>query len=273
MRVLVLASLVLISCGGSVSPEAATVPDSGAISTETGQGTTTPGAGGAADGGAAGPAATCSRTSDRVDISIELGGRREDCTTRFESPEPFSFTGQVVATDVSSISVDQCHPAADCIPRVAVITAKAPGLNLTQVKKNTFVQIDARVSRSSFSCTTQLTVRAVAEWGGMKNPVEGAKTYLVASDGTFGNVGPLTVGRVPTGCFKATPPICGPGEADWFSLAFSAAGSGAAVTIPMGQTATFAAAGQTFTARNLRSYFEGLCDAYWDYAWWATSFE
>lgn len=273
MRVLAIASLALISCGGSVSPEAETVPDSGVISTtETGgaSGGATPGA---VDGGSSGAGSTCSRTSDRVDITVVGGGYKVDCSGSAFPLEPLSFTGQVVATDASSISVDQCHPAADCVPRVAVITARAPGLDLTRIKKNTFVHVDFEMYRS-WACTSRLIVKAVDEWGGMKNPVEGARVLLAASDGRFGSVPPFFVNRVATGCFKPKYEGCGsPSKPDWYNLTFSEGEHGTPTTIAMGQTAKFVAGGQTFTARNLRSFYEGLCDAYWDWAWWATSFE
>jgi hypothetical protein len=115
-----------------------------------------------------------------------------------------------------------------------------------------------------------LTIRSVAQWGGMKNPVDGEKTYLVASDGRYGSAHPFNVDLVKTNCFSGKS--CGSLDVDWYRLRFIAIGGGPPTELAMGQTGTFWAGGQTFNARNLRSFYEGMCDAYWDFAWWATSF-
>jgi len=277
MRALALVScLALSACGGSIAAEA---NPADAAATEVGNGGSDVAIGPVLDEGVppstteAGPATpACARTNDRIEIAVSGAGQDGKCLALGPGdtgPPERSFTGQIVSTDVALVKVDLCHPAADCISSIATITARAPGLDLRSMKKGSFVRVTASFEHP-WSCTSMLTIESVAEWGGMKNPVDGAKTYLVASDGRYGTARPFNVELVRTNCMSGK--TCGGLEADWYKLRFIAIGGGPPTVLGMGETGTFWAGGQTFAARNLRSFYEGLCDAYWDFAWYATSF-
>jgi len=266
MRAVLLSSLVLLSaCGGSVvsesTPDAATEAgadvaigppvDTGGVPTPTDAGPATP---------------ACVKTNDHIEIALAGEGRSFGCGV--VGSEKTGLTGAIVSVDTSLVKVDTCHPAADCIPSIVTVTAKAPGLDLRSMKKGSFVEVFAAFG-PAFPCTPMLTIRSVATWGGMKNPVDGEKTYLVAAEGRYGSAYPFNVDLVKTGCMSGMS--CSTLEVDWYKLRFIAVGGGPPATLGMGETGSFWAGGQTFVARNLRSFNEGACDAF-DFAWYATSF-
>jgi hypothetical protein len=214
----------------------------------------------------------CTRTGDRIEISAVGNGFDARCWKMGPDtgPPTTEFIGLISSTDVSSFVVDRCHPAADCVPMFVTVTAKAPGLDLRGLKKGSFVKVTTS-HKTFFGCTSRITVASVASWGGLKNPVDTEKTYLVASDGETGSAYPFNVDRINIGCIKG--PGCGGGiDVGYYQLRFTAIGGGMPVQLGMGETGSFWAGGQTFTGRNLRAFYDGACDAYWDFAWWATSF-
>jgi hypothetical protein len=125
----------------------------------------------------------------------------------------------------------------------------------------------------SWVCMQSIVVESAAEWGGLANPVDtGGHTYLVAADSTLETSSTsLTVGTIAQGCLPGVK-TCGATAmpADDYVLRFTTPtthvdahmGEEPAGPIPI-------TPGDGVFVRNLRSYQDGACDAYWNYAFWA----
>lgn len=255
-----------VACGSSVVPEAADgggdAPlaydadigiDTGTVVSETGADVPVVETG------------TCARTSDRLTISA-TGRNTLGCSLGpRDGGVPGPLTGQIVRVDATSFDLDTCPPTADCVPLVTTFKVSAPGLDLRALVDKSYVEV-TYTEQFFFGCTTSIVVRSVDAWTGVKNPADvGGKLYLAAGDGHDPTL-PFAVEKVRLHCLAEGTPSCG-GSAVPDHYAYRFAGT---TSVAMGETASFAAAGQTFTARNLRAFYLGDCDAYWDYAFWLT---
>ncbi|MBK7401838.1 MAG: hypothetical protein IPJ34_37700 [Myxococcales bacterium] len=257
---LLLTFLVLPACGSTVVPgEAAdggveAAADTGTVVSETGPDVP------AVETG------LCARTNDRLTI-VATGRHTLGCSigTR-DAGIPGPMTGQIVRVDATSFDLDTCPPTADCVPLITTFKVTAPGLDLRGMREKSYVEVTYTES-FFFGCSTSIVVRSVDTWTGVKNPADvGGKIYLAGGDGDDPTL-PFAIDKVRQHCLPEGTPTCG-GSAAPDHYAYRFAGT---ATIGMGETTTFTAAGQKFEARNLRAYYLGWCDEYWDYAFWLTS--
>jgi hypothetical protein len=244
MRVLSFIALALVGCGGVVT-EASNTTDSGVETrVERPEPETS--------------TSSCVRTADHVAISMS-GAITSTCDDPAGTPS--EITGQIVRTDETSFDLDMCSPAADCIPMIVTVEVKAPGLDLRALKQRSFVKVEHR-DQSFFGCHSSIVVTSLDSWAGEKNPADvGGLLYLAAGDGLDPTL-PFSVERVQTHCREDVETCGGSVPPDWYSYRF------AGTDVAMGNTATFTANGQTLRARNLRAFYEGGCDDYWDFAFW-----
>jgi hypothetical protein len=249
---------------GTTSPTGTTTPTGSPTSTVTGSPTgtaTTP------------PSPACvPRTNDHLEIEIS-GAITAACGVAKPGggapPTPTSFTGQIVKVGPDFIELDTCPPTADCIATYTTLRVRGAGLDLSTLPVSSLVKVTATFVQV-WGCESTVLVESLADWYGTKNPVDvGGRTYLVGAEGGTSVAGaPFSVGRVRTYCNKSETPSCGGTDVvDDYALQFN-------TTTPtlasMGGTVRFVTdAGQIFEARNLRSYYLGYCDEYWDYAFWA----
>ncbi|MGZ3422908.1 MAG: hypothetical protein ACXWUG_25950 [Polyangiales bacterium] len=251
MRFISFFAIALVGCGGVVT-EQATSSDAGddTVRIERPE----------PEGGTS----ACTRTSDGLTITL-TGRVNASCATASVDggTAPSELVGQIVRVDASSFDLDMCSPAADCVPLIETVQISGAGLDLRKLKQNSYVRVTYH-SQTFFGCHSSIAVESIDSWSGVKNPVDvGGRLYLAGGDGMDPTL-PFTVERIATGCFTSTSPSCGGGVApDWFSYRFAGTN-----VVTMGQTASFTANGQSFRARNLRAFYEGACDAYWDYAFW-----
>ena len=265
MRALSLLAVILVGCGGVVREAPATESDTGgtclddACGADTGIIERPP-----AETGTIEPTPACSRTSDRLSIALS-GAITASCATTSAvdgGGGAVTRTGQIVRVSAQSFDLDTCSPAADCIANITTITLDAPGLDLRSLKINSYVKVSYSFG-SFWGCQQSIVVESIDSWSGVKNPADvGGKIYVAGGDGAD-PILPFSIERVPTHCYDPTSGSCGGGVSpDWF--AYRIAGT----SIAMGTTASLSANGQELRARNLRAFYEGACDAYWDYAFW-----
>ncbi len=220
-----------------------------------------------ADGGGR----VCSRSNDHVDISM-TGSHTGTCSGTGPTPRgTTSFDGRVVAiVDDTTVQIDTCPPTADCVAIITTLSIKAPGLSLFgAVIKGSLVHVDVTFLRD-WTCTSSVVMTSLSDWDGEKNPVDvGGRLYVAAVDGMTSIPGvAFTVAEVSNGCLPGVPSCGGGRTPDLYALRFTS--STANTVVPMGETTYgFSAGSQPLQVRNLRSFYEGACDAYWDFAWWA----
>ena len=221
------------------------------------------------------PSPSCLRTNDHLDVVVSgaLAGSCDLAKPGGPPGAPLDFIGAIDAVGVDFIRIDTCPPTADCVASLTTVSVKAAGLNLSTLPVRSLVHVTASFFLS-WGCKTSIHVESVAEWDGTKNPVDiGGRTYLAGSEGSTSTAGaPFKIDLLATGC-GADPgtPACDPTPAVGdYAMTFTGAGpGGSAASIPMGSSARFEANGQVLEARNLRAYYLGYCDEYWDYAYWA----
>ncbi|GAC1353395.1 MAG: hypothetical protein NVSMB47_05500 [Polyangiales bacterium] len=223
---------------------------------------------------AAPPPATCTETHDQLALSVNGMGHADACPTGAASGMvEYDVTGALATIDAQSFQIDTCSPTADCTPMLVTFTLRAPGLDLRTLPKGSYVTAHLRFTHS-WACTSSIVLTSVADWYGVKNPVDGGgHTYFVASDGNLDAAGsPFKVERVALGC-KPGAPSCGGGAPDDYRLQFIAPSM--SLEVPMGETRfpIVLAPGETLTVRNLRSYVSGACDDSWNWAYWAVRSE
>lgn len=255
--------LLLSGCGSSVVPEASdSATDAPALEASVDTGTTPPDT---APDVPVSETGSCARTSDRVTISAK-GRTTLGCSLGpRDGGVPGPMTGQIVRVDATSFDLDTCPPTADCVPLITTFSVTAPGLDLRALVEKSYVEV-TYTEQFFFGCNTSIVVRSVDAWTGVKNPADvGGKLYLAAGDGADPKL-PFAIDKVRLHCLPEGTSTCG-GSAAPDHYAYQFAG---ATKIAMGETATFSAIGQTFSARNLRAFYLGYCDEYWDYAFWLT---
>jgi hypothetical protein len=259
--------LACASCGGSVDSDGA---NEGAAGGQGGSGGAVTGSGGAVTG--SGGSSACSRKESHFSAQIVagIGEQPPGCNTNEWATHTFAATGIVVASDSNKMQIDQCSPAADCVPLLTDVSWSAPQLDLT-VPVGAIVQVDYTVSPTWYACSQSLSIVNLASWDGFANPISSEPTtYLVAADGHYGTPtdSPVTITAVALGCQKAEIGGCGTATfpPDDYTLSF---------TTPEGSTliamGSIAAIGLDLVACNLRSYVTGYCDDYWNWGFWVQS--
>lgn len=179
----------------------------------------------------------------------------------------------------STVALDFCSPAADCIAMPGSLRLNAPGLNLgaspVGLRRGQFVRIRARATWS-WGCTMQVEVSNAPTWDGQPNPVRRDGALLVAAASGEASAlpdAPFGLSRRSIGCVSMGSD-CGGGRPELFALAFQGRCNTCEtdpdpVVVRQGRTATFGINGLTYVGTNLRSYNSGACDDYWNYAWTA----
>jgi hypothetical protein len=260
MRFIPFFALALVGCGGVVT-EQATHSDAGddALRIERPEPETGPEAETATEPETGTEPGMCTRTNDWLKITLGGSVNASCAILSADAGPPPDLAGQIVRVDASSFDLDMCSPAADCLPMIEHIEVSALGLDLRTLKLHSYVKVTYAVSML-WGCHPSIVVESLDSWSGVKNPVDvGGRIYLAGGDGMDPKL-PFAIERVKTGCFTPTS-SCG-GSPDWYAYSF------AGTKVRMGQTEAFTANGQSFRARNLRAFYEGACDAYWDYAFW-----
>lgn len=214
---------------------------------------------------------SCDQSHERLQLVVTDKGVDDSCSAAAAGmgSHPVDTIGTVVSDFVASmdgrVDVDTCPPWADCAPHVVSFRFhKTPDL---MINKGAYVHVTANLTRGSFSCTEAITIMNVRSWGSSTNPIDPNDRLLFAgADGGLGTDAPLSVSKVPTGCL--TGPSCGPDVVDDYQLKFSMKGApDAVVPMGLGKMRAIVVDGRTYYATNLRSYYDGTCDDYWNYAW------
>ena len=126
------------------------------------------------------PSPSCLRTNDSLGIVVS-GSFSGSCAAAKPGgppPAPLDFTGEIVAVGADFIQIDTCPPTADCAATLATVSVKAAGLDLSTLPVKSLVHVTASFTMS-WGCESSIHVESVAEWDGMKNPVDaGGLTYF-----------------------------------------------------------------------------------------------
>lgn len=185
--------------------------------------------------------------------------------------------GLVMESYPNGLIIDSCPPTMDCAaPMISEFYFDAPGLE-TWVPVGAFVRVIISVEMP-WGCEQRVVVRNQPQWDGVPNPVSmGRELYLAAADGTFATMQgmPFEIGVQGLGCYPGAPGCGGEPTDDYLFEFRSKSDPGAdALVLGMGQQAEWKLAGpdgsQYMTVRNLRSYASGMCDDYWNWAYWMT---
>jgi len=177
----------------------------------------------------------------------------------------------------STLALDFCSPAADCIPRRGTLRIEAPGFTLRAapagLRTGQFVQIRSRATWS-WGCTMQVEVSNAPTWDGEVNTVRQGSVLLAAAasgEGTALPEAPFEVTRRSIGCVMPGTD-CGGGRPEVFALSFQGHCRDCLrdpdpVVVTQGATGTLQVDDLTYAARNLLSFNSGACDDYWNYSW------
>jgi hypothetical protein len=246
------------------------------------------------DVGTDGPA-VCGRTFDRASIRVVPGdGTVWSCDPRTSvdggsdsatadggldahtadgstGPEPATtLRGTITGGDASSLVIDSCDGAQDCIRNAVRIEVNAPGLDLTTVPR---VRVEVKFQFHSFyTCQASLQIRTVDPADGSASSAPADRLLLSVVDGGLELPGsPYSAARVPLGCSIATENCVGPSPpgVDYYAFDFSmASDSASAMRVYMGQTDTWTTGGRSYKVRNLRSFQTCVFDDYWNWAYY-----
>jgi hypothetical protein len=225
----------------------------------------------------AGPDAfvACGKTHDRFElIATTYDGQTYTCGGQPTATGLRKLVGEVMKSATNAFTLDSCPPSADCVPMSSQFTFSAPGL-AAKIPLGAFVEVQIEVQHP-WGCEQRLMVRNLPIWDGLTNPVAtGRRLYLAASDGSphaFDDA-PFAIEKRALGCAPDAGPSCGE-TADDYALRFHPADhpEQPGVLVPMGSTWTWQPnlSGEmpAWSIRNLRSYVSGMCDDYWNWAWW-----
>jgi hypothetical protein len=223
-----------------------------------------------------------SSCGSRVDLPIDLAGSDADVSscsfvetggvsiqlleTGVIATENRSFRGAILEASADTITIDRCHPAADCIRDVAQL--RVSGTALSALPAGAFVSVDyENIPTPWIGFTQRVVVRSVTEWGGMSNPAKiGEAVLLAAADGVVearADV-PFTVKKESLAC----PPsdgACMYQKA--YAFRFTAGANSVAVT--MGSSAKLTLGTYSLFVRNHQAWDSKCTDDYWNWAWTA----
>ena len=274
----------LVACGGAIAPDPAGSGGTGTPPGPTTTATSTPTGGPTStsvpptppspppDSGGTPPSAACARTADRFVLTVDGLGHHDTCAGPEHAPLAYEVSGELVDVRADALVIDTCGPTADCgSTSLVTIGARAAGLDLSDlsiIRVRSLVRAQLTFNHY-FGCTSTIVVTSLAEWKGEKNPIDaGGVTYLVGADGGLSVPGaPFTVERVGHGCMPGAR-SCSLNAPDVYSLRF--VGWSDTQTLEMGEQRWFGPTpGQFLTIRNLRSFNDGVCDADFDWGFFA----
>jgi hypothetical protein len=181
-----------------------------------------------------------------------------------------NIVGEVVDSG-TPIVIDSCAPDASCSPMLNELLVDAPA-GFTDLVPGLFVEVRAFAHFEFGGCVTALVIRNVDSFGGVPNPWEsGQELWLAGAEGTLVtlDIAPFAVEAVPLGCYPDQEEGCS--VKDDFELRFFDRDlPDNDVVVHMGESeyAWPLEAGASFSPRNLRSYESGLCDDYWNWAYY-----
>ena len=216
----------------------------------------------------------CGETHDIVAVTIDSQfAPGPVCPDSGGSPNVvWQHTGRVVKSANNTFVMDTCPPNADCIQMFTTVTVKAEGLDLN-IPVGTLVDVREELNKVWMVCSTQLSIRNVANWGGEQNPVWSNDNgwWLLATDRTATppKESPLSVSVADIGCYLNTPGCGGAQAPGDYALLFDVGPGQPGVMVGMGQVEWIYNGIQDFMVRNQRSYQSGACDDYWNWSWWA----
>lgn len=180
-------------------------------------------------------------------------------------PYDWGRTGSVTSSTTNSFVIDECPPNSGCNPTLTTLTLEPATAIGLQVPIGAFVEVHLAKSIYCPYCgeVATLSVRNVATWSGVTNPVSGGDTwYLLFSEGS------LTSSEAPF-AVSSTAASCVPGDpGKLYRLVFSDPG-GASVELPQSEKTAANLGGRTWTLKNVRSFEYGGYDGPAPYAWWA----
>lgn len=264
--------LLLAACGGVVNEGPESTSGSGGGGGGTTTTTITTGSGGGTTttttttGG--GPGCYESNQAFTMDLAMPNGGTY-GCAT--DSAGTIEFEAQVVSGDSNGWTLDTCSPAADCIPQYAKLSVGAPDL-FAYLPTGTYVRVRVDV-QIPWGCSQMIEIDNISQWDGMPNPVMGGDfLWLAAADGAAQafDGAPFGIESIPLGCYPNEQPGCGKHED--YQLRFTDAQNAAnAVVVPMGQLGYLGTAAEYWSIKNLRSFETGMCDDYWNWAYWVSA--
>jgi hypothetical protein len=212
------------------------------------------------------PSPACGpRTKESAVISLSGSYTLDACRpmTKPSVPPP-AFDAAITGATSTTIDLDLCSPAADCVPRPLTIHVVASGLDLSRTRVRSYVHVELALADTPFYCTRALSITSIDAWDGVRNPADvGGRLYLAVADGNLGEklTLPFTITREATGCAVKSPG-CGGFPPDDYALRFGS------VRVPMGTYGYLTGGTQVLDVRNLRSFQESYCDAANDWAWW-----
>lgn len=272
MRTLVLASglglatcSVLAACNGTVTfgpgsgGHGNTTSTSTTTTTTVTTSSTTTGSGGAG---------SCYETHDSFDMRLAgPDGSSWGCGVAGSTQGEFVFQAAIVESNGNDYTLDACPPNADCMPSLYKLSISAPGL-YSYIPVGAYVQVSVHVYQP-WGCEHALQVKNLPSWGGLPNPYYADdRVWFIGADGsatTFGDT-PFTIGREGLGCYP-NQPGCGQTPDD-YRLVFD--GGDQALVLGMGEAGTLTLPTpfwQYFEVHNLRSFETGMCDDYWNWAY------
>ncbi len=177
----------------------------------------------------------------------------------------------------STVSLDFCSPAADCIAMPGTLRIQARGFTLgggpLALRPGQFLRIRSRV-QWSFACSMQVEVSNAPTWDGAPNPVRTDASLLAAASSGEGHAlpsAPFEVDRAHIGCAEPGP-TCSSDPRELYALSFQGHCNTCLrdpdpVIVRQGGDGLIEAGGHRYTATNLESYSSGYCDDYWSWAW------
>lgn len=180
-----------------------------------------------------------------------------------------TFRGSILVASGDSLTVDRCHPAADCISSLAEL--RVSGVTLNALPKGGFVEVSyEHIPTPWIGFTKRVMVRSIPDWGGMANPANtGDAVFVAAADGASEAPAsaPFTVNREALPC----PPIEATSACAYHkAYAFRFSSPRSAATVTMGSSASFDMGGvYELKVTNLRAFDSKCTDDYWNWSWTA----
>ncbi|RYE91989.1 MAG: hypothetical protein EOO75_07690 [Myxococcales bacterium] len=244
------------------------------------------GAGGSPAGGAAGTGGTpegpvCTRTDERLQVTLEQwDGVPYGCGTHPDKT-PNIFDAQI--TQITQVAdgeritlTSPCGPGLEC--PTSHLTVKIPGQSFP-APVGVFVRLNLAIwsgTGGPSCCFVRLEVTNLSSLDGVVNPVDPVDhLWLAGADANLADspLEGLTVEKVAQECPSEHPAGCGAGAIpDDYRLRFIEASS--SIDVTMGQPVAWSppsAKGRTWTVLNTHSFYSGICDDYCKFGYVITS--
>lgn len=204
-------------------------------------------------------ALSCSFTGASA-VSIEL------LDEGLRAGESRSFRGAIVDVSADTISIDRCHPAADCVRNVAQL--RVSGVSRAALPKGAFVSVEYEsIPTPWIGFTQRVLVRSVREWGGMANPAKtGDAVFVAAANGVAEarDDAPFTVTKEALAC-----PASAEGCMYQKAYAFRFTAGTSSVVVNMGASAKLTLGSSSLFVKNHQAWDSNCTDDYWNWSWTA----